>query len=492
MKKTLKNQKMQQATTTSRRNEPKRLLPLMIALGAMPMAHAATINVGGGCSLVDAITAANTDSATGGCSAGSGADTIELESSTTYTLTAVNNTTDGENGLPSISSEIIINGNGATISREEAAPKFRILHVAETTGDLTLNEVTIRKGYLNSDSKGGGILNYGTVTLNNSIVSNNHGFWSNSGGGIFNYGTMTLNNCTVEGNSAEAIAAYGVIGFGGGIWNSGTMMLMDSTVSGNSVVAAGAYGVGGSGGGIWNSGTMILMNSTVSGNSAYGHEHDYYEWDFGSGGGITNSGTLTLMNSTVSGNSSNKMGGGIDSVGSLTLINSTVSGNAAHGVSSYFDSNSQGLIFINNGSGGGISGSATLINSTVVGNSTDPDGGGGISGGTLTLTNTIIANNTNRDCSGTLDPSSTNNLIEDGTCSSTFPPGTDPNLGPLQDNDGPTQTHALLPDSPAIDAGTNNGCPDTDQRGITRPINGTCDIGAYEYQGIPPTSICSH
>ncbi|OAD20839.1 secreted protein, partial [Candidatus Thiomargarita nelsonii] len=92
-----------------------KLLPLMISsalgLGAMPMAHAATINVGGGCSLVDAITAANTDSATGGCSAGNGADTIELESSTTYTLTVVNNSTDGENGLPSISSEIIINGN---------------------------------------------------------------------------------------------------------------------------------------------------------------------------------------------------------------------------------------------------------------------------------------------------------------------------------------------------------------------------------------------
>jgi len=85
----------------------------------------------------------------------------------------------------------------------------------------------------------------------------------------------------------------------------------------------------------------------------------------------------------------------------------------------------------------------------------------------------------------TLEPSSTNNLIEDGTCSSAFPPGTDPNLGPLQDNGGPTFTHALLAGSPAIDVGSNADCPETDQRGVTRPINGICDIGAYEYQGIP-------
>ena len=65
------------------------MLCSLLGLSAMPMAQAATINVDGGCSLVDAITAANSDTATGGCSAGSGADTIELESSTTYTLTAL-------------------------------------------------------------------------------------------------------------------------------------------------------------------------------------------------------------------------------------------------------------------------------------------------------------------------------------------------------------------------------------------------------------------
>jgi hypothetical protein len=72
---------------------------------------------------------------------------------------------------------------------------------------------------------------------------------------------------------------------------------------------------------------------------------------------------------------------------------------------------------------------------------------------TITLTNTIIANSTNGgDCinKDTIDPSSTNNLIEDDTCSSAFPPGTDPNLGPLQNNGGPTFTHALLAGSPAI------------------------------------------
>jgi hypothetical protein len=58
-------------------------------------------------------------------------------------------------------------------------------------------------------------------------------------------------------------------------------------------------------------------------------------------------------------------------------------------------------------------------------------------------------------------------------------------LGPLADNGGPTQTHALLPSSPAIDAGDNNGCPPTDQRGVARPSGLACDIGAYEVEGEP-------
>jgi len=179
------------------------------------------------------------------------------------------------------------------------------------------------------------------------------------------------------------------------------------------------------------------------------------------------------------------------------VLNSTIADNSAFGNDGYwfvrwgpppFYEKFEGGGNTPTGSGGGISnsGTLTLTNSTVEGNDVNSTGGGIKNSNSMTLLNSIIANSLNGgDCinEGTL--SSTNNLIEDGTCSSAFSPGTDPNLGPLQDNGGPTQTYALLPGSPAIDAGTNDGCPDTDQRGVTRPINGTCDIGAYEYQGIP-------
>jgi hypothetical protein len=78
------------------------------------------------------------------------------------------------------------------------------------------------------------------------------------------------------------------------------------------------------------------------------------------------------------------------------------------------------------------------------------------------------------------------NLDGDGTCGLGEPtdlPGTDPLLGPLADNGGPSETHALLPGSPAIDAGPPT-CEATDQRGVPRPQEAACDIGAYERQ--PP------
>ena len=108
-------------------------LALLCALGQAP-ALAATINVGGGCTLVDAITAANSDAPAGGCTAGSGADTLVLPAGSTHTLTAVNNSTYGPNGLPLVTSAITIAGNGSTITRDPGAPQFRILAVAAEWG----------------------------------------------------------------------------------------------------------------------------------------------------------------------------------------------------------------------------------------------------------------------------------------------------------------------------------------------------------------------
>ncbi len=211
-----------------------------------------TIVVSGTCTLIDAINAANTDTAVGDCSAGSGEDTIELEAGATYTLTAIDNTTDtGDNGLPVITSQIIINGNGAIIERSSAAgtPYFRII---ENQSHFTLNEVTIRNGILPVGA-GGGIYNNAELNLTNSTVSRN---FTRFGGGIYNTGTLNLTNSTVSGNSASTEA--------GGIFNDGTLNLTNSTVSRNSTrLPSNTY----AGGGINNSGTLNLTNSIIADNT---------------------------------------------------------------------------------------------------------------------------------------------------------------------------------------------------------------------------------
>lgn len=163
-------------------------IALLCALGQAP-ALAATINVIGDCTLVDAITAANDDAATGGCAAGSGADTITLPAGSTHTLTAVNNDTIpfGPTGLPVISTKITIAGNGGTIARAGNAPDaFRLLAV-NASGDLTVNATTVTGGArMGAFKDGAGIANHGgTLTLTNATVSGNTSVDGN-GGGVYN------------------------------------------------------------------------------------------------------------------------------------------------------------------------------------------------------------------------------------------------------------------------------------------------------------------
>jgi len=254
------------------------------------------------------------------------------------------------------------------------------------------------------------------------------------------------------------------------------------------------------GGGIDNEGTLTLNNSTVSGNTASAH-----------GGGLFNAGTLTLNNSTVSGNTSTGDffagdGGGLFNARTLTLNNSTVSGNTAMGS---FAGGGGGLSNYNNGT-------ATLNNSTISGNTATGGDGGGISnmGIVVTLKNTILAGNTSSfvgpDCSDTIDSTGYNLIGNNSGCTFTSTTGDlvgtsaspiNPQLGPLQNNGGPTFTRALLPGSPALDAGNpaapgsgGNACLATDQRNVARPIDGdsnsnaVCDIGAYESAPLPPAA----
>jgi hypothetical protein len=195
---------------------------------------------------------------------------------------------------------------------------------------------------------------------------------------------------------------------------------------------------------------------------------------------------LTLNNLTVTnGNVGGGFGGGIFNEGTLTVTNSTLSGNTGYG--------------------GGVynSGTATVTNSTLSGNAA-AEGGGIWNTGTATLKNTIVANSpSGNNCYGPITVGGYN-LDSDNTCgfgtSNNSLSGVDPMLGPLADNGGPTETHALLEGSPAINKGNNAFAVDPDgnplqfdQRGqgFARIVGGSVDIGAFEVQGIgsepPPT-----
>ena len=162
-------------------------------------------------------------------------------------------------------------------------------------------------------------------------------------------------------------------------------------------------------------------------------------------------------------------GGGIHNHGILTLTNVTFTGNSS------IPANDLGGGFYN-------AGTATIVNVTIAENSAPAGFGGGIAGGTatLTLTNTIVANNTGGNCFAPIT-SGTNNLQFPGTtCGATITTA-DPMLGPLTNG-----VYPLLAGSPAIDTGTNTGCPPTDQLGTARPQGALCDIGAFEF--VPPPS----
>ncbi|MCB0173333.1 MAG: hypothetical protein KDJ97_22620, partial [Anaerolineae bacterium] len=170
------------------------------------------------------------------------------------------------------------------------------------------------------------------------------------------------------------------------------------------------------------------------------------------GGAIYNSGVISLSNTTVSGNSANGMGGGIANFEQVNLVNATISDNTS-------------------------SSGAGLFNANVV-----------------NTKNSLIALNLGNNCLGVL-ASRGYNLEDGGTCALGQPtdmPNTSPSMNQLGENGGSTPTHALAADSPAIDAGDNNVCPPTDQRGAPRSVDGdgdgqaVCDIGAYEYGSVLP------
>lgn len=222
---------------------------------------------------------------------------------------------------------------------------------------------------------------------------------------------------------------------------------------------------------------------------------------------------LTIANSTIAGNrvtggAIEGLGGGIYVLGKLSLVNSTVTGNSAESTGLVVQGGGL-LLAIDPASAEGSEG--TIVNSTIAGNSVGAMGvGGGLAvynpeptlGGSaaLTVKNTIVAGNSGpagtSDCAPVAMVSSDHNISSDASCLFTdagSKQNTNPLLGGLANNGGETDTLALQPGSPAIDAGTNAGCPATDQRGVPRPQGSACDIGAFELvpSAAPPAAAPS-
>ena len=299
--------------------------------------------------------------------------------------------------------------------------------------------------------RSGSTINLKTVSVSGLKITNGYAKFNDSEGGAIynNFVLLSVDNCDISGNVAFR---------GGGIYS--------------------------------NSGTVTITRSTISNNTA------------DDGGGIyTHAAQVTIVESTISGNKAGDRGGGIKYGDicclnrNLVITNSTISGNqASRGSAIEFNR----LTML-------------LTNCTITNNSTTTSTDGAISmtspfdpSQTIStqLKNTLVVGNTGRNFATAATASFIsmgNNLDSDGTSGfvnnnngnlvGTIAAPIDAKLGPLANNGGPTQTHALLPGSPAINTGTAAGAPSTDQRGVSRPFGGGVDIGAFEL--VPPMVVNS-
>src|SRR5216684_61580 len=375
----------------------------ILLLAAAPAAQAssgATVPCSGpGGGPAGLIAAINTANASGGAM-------INLAAGCTYALTAANNTNpmSGGNGLPVITSRIILNGFRTTIAGNDTS--FRILMVTGS-GNLTLQGLTVTGGH--TGGFGGGIFNLeGTLTLDHSKVTGNasEGAMMSAGGiasgtlGTGPLGTTSLNFSQVNGNTA-AVGGGGIGSGTGGIGGNGSSMLTVnfSQVDGNTSGGGPLTGAGG----IANGGTAIINASQVNGNTAPGAY----------GGGILNHGAMTINLSQVDSNttpakSSGSQGGGggianlnitpltgVPDSGILTVNLSQVRGNSAGGIGG-------GILEdgVNPDDSLGPPGGPLTLNASQVTGNTAADGGGiyASSGSPVALKLTLVARNVPGNC----------------------------------------------------------------------------------------------
>ena len=308
-------------------------------------------------------------------------------------------------------------------------------------------------------------------------------------GGLDIIGQLNLTGAS----TATAIVDGGAVSRVFHILSGANVTVTDATVRNGDAQPAG-------GGGFWNEGTLTLRRVAITGNKA------------GYGGGILNNGTLTVSEALISENAATdkdggwSFGGGLYVLtGSADLTNVTVSANVAVSPGSGLGA---GLMF--------QEGTTSYVKNCTIVNNIGPEftSGHGLLGNgspTIDFLNNLVANNTGENCyqigtktgayNATENPVGYN-ISSDSSCGfwrTGDRINTDPQVGTLQDNGGPTFTHALLYGSPAIDAGTATNAPAIDQRGVSRPQGSEIDIGAFEYvlgptiaKEFSPTSISLH
>lgn len=410
------------------------------------------VNDDGFCSLREAITAANTNSSSGGvpgeCAAGSGDDTIIVPAGL-YTLTREGYEESNIGGDLDIRSNITLLGSGATSTIIDATQRDRVLHILPGSFMVTIVGIAVTNGLTAFAEPGGGILiNAGLVTIHQSHIHHNR----TSPGFV----------PEMDGGDGGGIAVLG-----------GQLRLTDSEVRSNQT-ANGAYYPyyrAGSGGGIYIESSATIIGSTIDGNLV-GDEGP--GTDIGNGGGIFVDGSLQLDASTVTNNAAAYVGGVQLGVGQIT--NSTMSGNRSFAL--YVGDSGTlegiGMTIADNDIGILANGTTQIGNSLIDRNKVN------CNGQLLSLGYNLFGNYT--FCNITGDMTGTYRDVETG-------------LGTLGDYGGTTQTYNLMQHSPAKDKG-HCFYLTTDQRDLPRPVDlpgisnlsDGCDVGAFEVSLAPPPS----
>jgi CSLREA domain-containing protein len=456
------------------------------------------------CSLREAIQAANTDGAVGGCPAGSGADTITVPAGT-YRLTLVGAKEDGNaTGDLDVLADVTIRGGSLTVVDGNATD--RVLHVL--AGTALVEDVVFQNGVAPAGASGASCINQSSCDESADGGEDGGGILTEAGS------DLTLRRVTVEDNragtggnggqvncptgGADCTTYSGDGGLGGGVAGNGALTIEQSLVARNRSGTAGPVGAvvgcggscytgvgnGGDGGGVIVTGASLdLRTTTVADNESV---------DWAGGVYCHHGSTCAIHDSTIVDNRAAYRGGGLTGIGTnTTVVNTTITANQA------------------TATGGGVSlfsGTMDLDFVTIAGNSTGTIGGGGVElvFGALTMRNSIVADNTNTgatspDCKGGIVSGGYNHVESLTGCTMALGvgdvAGSDPSLiGLAYNGGGPTETQALAPFSTAVDAipAGSNGCGSTvaaDQRSAVRPMDsdgsGTaaCDKGAFELEG---------